>query len=293
MKNVMVDNWLLDDIVSKANAREFPESLSVLLAALVLWDNVYYPMNSASYWKEVNVEKSKWQREIESLQEAVCFFDDNNEAFDVEQRLFFTNNRDLFDEDTTAVVAVGALRYLSLSNSRGLDYLPCAQRRQFIAKYPNVCKTVIDRIDTLRPLDKEVKEFINDLNKEYDSNFLSIKAPILTKYIRDNTPEDMSHVEFALHLRHEGPVVQYRRYLDEVENAINHQNIRELIRLGEYSKEIVRDIVNSDDTIISAQYNILPMPGISVSKSTNISKKLHLTFLKELVNNAINGALRK
>ena len=52
MNNVMVDNWLLEDAVInlQRNPTEPSKSLSDLLMAIVLWDNVYYPRKGHCAW---------------------------------------------------------------------------------------------------------------------------------------------------------------------------------------------------------------------------------------------------
>ena len=67
MKEVMVDNWLLEDIVDQSNDSTIPESLCVLLSALVLWDNVLYPFNDKDYWRRIDISNTKWEREINSI----------------------------------------------------------------------------------------------------------------------------------------------------------------------------------------------------------------------------------
>lgn len=283
MNGVMVDNWLLEELIDQSNNNSVPESLCLLLSAIVLWDSVEFPLNSNNYWRKVDVSANKWSREIESLRNTLGALDDVGEAYDYEKRVFFKENRHLFDEDVSEVVGIGALRYLKLSNSCGLDYLPCSKRREFICKYPNICKQSISRINSLEPLDREIKEFLDDLSRAFGGNYFSIEHPVLVDYILRNTPEDMSYVDYALHLKCEGPVIQYRRYLEELEKAINNQNIMELIKLRNYSKEVVQDIVNTNSsTIISADLNLFPIPSIAISKSIDAAKKMHITFLENL-----------
>ena len=79
MKNVMVDNWLLEDAVIRLqrNPTEPSKSLSDLLMAIVLWDNVYYPCKGHSaWWTEVQPDLQDYLLPIEDdgidgLQEAL------------------------------------------------------------------------------------------------------------------------------------------------------------------------------------------------------------------------------
>ena len=55
MERVMVDNWLLEEAV--INLRDEPEkpgkSLSDLLMAILLWDEVCFPENQNNYWRSI------------------------------------------------------------------------------------------------------------------------------------------------------------------------------------------------------------------------------------------------
>lgn len=289
MKEVMVDNWLLEDIVDQSNYSTIPESLCVLLSALVLWDNVLYPFNNRDYWRRTVIANTKWEREINSIRNNLCFFDDRKEEYQKEQEQFFRNNIAVIDKNISEAVGVGALRYICVSNKHGYDYLPCSDRNVFIKQHAEICRDSINRLDMLLPLDKEIDEFLKDLSNVFGGAFFSVSRPVLVDYIIQNTPQDMSYVDYAMHLKYYGSVIQYRQYLQNVEDSLNHCNLNELIRLKQYSQEVVNDITKMDSSILSAEFNILPLPQFSLIKDINISKKkMHLTFLKELARFSFN-----
>ena len=75
-----------------------------------------------------------------------------------------------------------------------------------------------------------------------------------------------------------------------LEKAFNKHDLRELSRLRSYSKEVVEGIINMDRTIASADFNILPTPGVSFNRSKDISiNKIHLTFLEDLAKFSLAG----
>ena len=305
----MVDNWLLEDIVDQSNDNIIPESLCVLLSALVLWDNVRYPLNDKDYWRRKDISNTKWEREIYSIRDNLSYFDDRREEYQKEQERFFRKNIAVNNKNISKAVGVGALRYLSVSNKHGFDYLPCSDRGKFIKQHAELCRDSVNKLDVnrldvnrldvnrfdmLSPLDKEIDEFLKDLSKAFGNAFFSVKRPVLVDYIIQNTPQDMSYVDYAIHLKHHGAVVQYRRYLQDVEDALNNYNLMELIRIRQYSKEVVDDVAKMDSSVLTAEFNILPIQALSLSKDINISKKkMQLTFLKELARFSFNGRILK
>ena len=288
MKEVMVDNWLLEDIVEQSNDNIIPESLGVLLSALVLWDDVKYPLNNRDYWRRVDISNTRWEREIVSLRNNLCSFDDKNEEYQKEQERVFREKIAVIDKKVSKAVGVGALRYITVSRQHGFDYLPCYERKKFIKQYAEFCRDSVNRIDSLLPLDKEIDEFLKDLSKAFGNAYFSVKRPVLVDYIIQNTPPEMSYVDYAMHLKQYGAVIQYRKYLQEVEEAINQCNLMELIKLRQYSKEVVLDVTKIDSSVLTAEFNLLPM-GIGLSRDIKTPKKMSITFLKELARFSFKG----
>ena len=290
MKKVMVDNWLMEDVICNYDRKGISESYGNVLSALVLWDEIQFPTNERDFWKHVNIPDDRWAREVEILRQNIKPIDDVDELFDKERRSFFRCNKDIFDESITEVVGVGAMRYLSLSNYLGLDYLPCEKRREFMHRYPDICRESFNRINSLKPLDSEIEKVIDEITQEFGSCFLTISRPVLVDYIRDNTPKDMTYVEFALKLRKTRPVIQYRRLLNDIETNLNKGNIREVNKLREYSKEMVRDIVKIKPLkYVSANFNVLALPSLSVPTDIRLPRGMHLTFLEDLIDYSFYG----
>lgn len=181
----------MEDVICNYDRKGISESYGNVLSALVLWDEIQFPTNERDFWKHVNIPDDRWAREVEILRQNIKPIDDADELFDKEKRSFFRCNKDIFDESITEVVGVGAMRYLSLSNYLGLDYLPCEKRREFIHRYPDICRESFNRINSLKPLDSEIEKVIDEITQEFGSCFLTISRPVLVDYIRDNTPKDI------------------------------------------------------------------------------------------------------
>ena len=282
----MVDNWFLEDVVKYLldEKKNVPDSYEELLMAIVLWDEVCYPQNAFNWWNSIP----------SLIQNRLCPIDDTKNNGIPGVRL----------QSAEGPINM-VLHYMALSSNYDCDYLPCSHRR--ISKD---CYTLLNHallaIEMQRNLDKAIKEYYRETYKVLSEfSQLEIKMPILVKYIFDNTPEGMTHFDFAFHLRNEGPVIRYKQYLNKVKDALEHQNWKELRYLLRCSEDTVVDVLSLDKkTLGSITFNILPVPSISlkfrsinasISESPSFSiknigscRRLHLTFLRDLATYAIN-----
>ena len=286
MNKVMVDNWFLEDVVNffLDEKKNTPDSYEELLMAIVLWDEVCYPLNSFNWWNSIPSH--------------------------IQDRLF-----PIDDTKHNGVPGIGlqsidapinmALHYMALSSNHGCDYLPCFRRRTADDCYRLLDLALLE-IHMQRNLDRAVKEYYRETYKILSEfSRFEIKMPILAKYILDNTPEGMTPFDYAFHLRNEGPVIKYKQYLNKVEDALENQNWKDFRYLLRCSEDTIADVLSLDKkSFESVTFNILPVPSISLKfrgVDTSISgapsfsiktdgsyRRLHLTFLKDLTTYAIN-----
>lgn len=283
MNSIMVDNWLMQDIVNNTlnKQNQISDSYAKLLSAIVLWDKIYYPMNEMSLpWKEHSTN---------AIIGAINSFSDFDYLFE-EEALSLYN--EFYKEQELRTVAQGAIRYLLLSNHLGLDYLPFAERSNFLKKHnPSDIIKKLDRFDYIKILDSSIEDYFKEFNERFKREVFKIERPVLIDFIIQNTPQEMSYLDFALHLKHEGPVIQYRKYLAEIEEAMEKQEWYVLNEMIQCSEEIVAKTVNMDKMCIgTVEVQIAPMPSISISKDIKLSKKkIHLSFLEDLTKFAFDG----
>ena len=314
MTKIMVDNWFMEEVVSDIKGKKINQSdyYERLLMAIVLWDEVYYPKNKYNYWNAISSE----------VKNALLPLDDDNESGKEEaiKRLYDYKKipideyyrlkcKEPFLFRREDAINCGAIRYLMLSSSNGLDYLPCDERREFLFKYlnENTIRTYLSRMNLQNNLTKTIEEYYVESYKMLaDFTNLKIKMPILSKYIFENTPESMTPVDFAFHLKNEGQVVKYRKYLDEIENALETQDWKELRYLNRCSEDAVNSVLLLDKKRLKGiTVRILPTPsimfntsnvaaGLSLSPSFSINnfeklfRKFNLTFIKDITKYAID-----
>lgn len=312
MNNVMVDNWLLEDAVInlQRNPMEPSKSLSDLLMAIVLWDNVYYPRKGHSTW---------WTEVQPDLQDYLLPIEDNGldglqEALGDVSRVRTKSPEQQDEGDGTQeplIVSSSAFRYLRLSSQNNCDYLPVRERQEYLAKNllftDSKVRDMLVKIGSQKMLDKQVKAYVEEsLKALLDMPKVEFKMPVLTSYILKDTPVGMSPVEYAFHLRQEGAVIRYREYLAELANTIERQDWKEYRRLIGCATDAIQGVLTMDKGRIgSINAGIFPTLSATLetpyfTASTDPQKllalklenfkrrKYHLTFLRDLTKHGIN-----
>ena len=312
MNNVMVDNWLLEDAVInlQRNPTEPSKSLSDLLMAIVLWDNIYYPRKGHSaWWTEVLPDLQDYLLPIvddglDSLQEALGDVSRVRTRPPEKQ-----NESDSMKEPL--IVSSSAFRYLRLSSQNDCDYLPVRERQEYLAKNllftDSKVRDMLVKIGSQKMLDKQVKVYVEEsLKALLDMPKVEFKMPVLSSYILKDTPAGMSPVEYAFHLRQEGSVIRYREYLAELANTIERQDWKEYRRLIGCATDAIQGVLTMDKGRISS-INAGIFPTLSATLETPYftastdpqklltlklenfkHRKYHLTFLRDLTKHGIN-----
>lgn len=314
MKNVIIDNWLLCNAVNyimeknQANQDEYCD----LLMALLLWDNIYYPYNEYNFWMETNSEVGN----------ALQALDDTNENWKndslielyeykgyKENEIYNMLNKQNYIISEEDMIRASAIRYMRLGIEYESDYMPCAERREFIreyCEYKNIMR-VLNRMKFQCVIDKLVYKYYEDAYRALiEFKNIRIKIPLLARFILDKCPNEMSPINFALHLKHDGRIVRYREYLNQIESAVEMQSWEELRCLINCSDDAIKDVITmGKKSITHVSINLLPLPsvmltanklriGISNSPTLSISHELprrrfNLTFLKDLTRCAIDN----
>lgn len=283
MNGIMVDNWSTHEIVTDLynHDKEISENYGKLLSAVLLWDELYYPHNERSLLWQI-MKKIKADTLLKPI-------DDESHLFDKEAKSVYLEH---YQNDESSIVAKEAIRYLLLSNFKGLDYFPSSDRATFLNKYnPQNIVSKLDRFDFVRIIDKEIVDYFTEYNSVFGRNVFEIKRPVLVDYIIQNTPKEMTYFEFAMQLRNERSIVQYRDYLSKLEIALENREWKILNELLCISKEIVNDVAKLDKTSIGTiGVSVSPLPSLSFSKEVTINRrKIQLTFLEQLSKFAFNG----
>ena len=306
MNKIMVDNWFMEEVVADINDNKVHSSKNYadLLMSIVLWDEVYYPQNARNWWNSFPSQVQNALQPIEDIEEQ------RNKSNIIRNGIsipFYTEKMRL------DIITATALHYAKLSSQNGCDYLPCKERYTFLLKYmsPQNVQKSLARIKMQDDLDKSIEEYYTDTYKALlDFSDLKLEMPVLVNFIFDNTPKGMTPVDYAFHLKNEGAVIKYRKYLSHVEEALEKQNWKDLRFLLRCSSDAVSDITSLDkNNLGSVGVRILPMPSIlleyngvnasispvssfeirkSIKKTFRKMRKINLAFIKDLTNYAIN-----
>lgn len=283
MNAIMVDNWSAQEIaLDTYNLKEeISDNYGKLLSAILLWDEIYYPLNEkAVMWGKMQNGK------INSVLKPI---DDNLHMFETEASGIYA---EFYHDVESSIIAKEGIRYLLLSNYKGLDYFPSSKRSAFFQKYnPSNIAHKLNRLDFIGTLDEEINDYFAEYNAKFGKKAFEIQRPILSDFIIQNTPHDMSYIEFAMQLRNEKSILQYRKYLADLEIALENREWIRLTELFNLSHEAVSNVTKLDKKSMGTiGVSVSPLPSLSYSKEIEISKrKVHLTFLDKLSSFAFDG----
>lgn len=284
MNGILLDNWTLEDIYSE-EIENCEKTYNDLLEAIILWDNLYYPENSSSSWW-------KYISDNNGLKDIITPLFDNEKMFEIETKEIY-NSVPSF-KSYTKTVGMGGIRYALLSNGNGFDYFPCTKRSAFLSQkiIKEKIQQTITRHDLMETFDKEALRYYKELNDFLGGEIIKFKTPILADYILQNTPSDMSCIEYALQLRMDKHVLRYRKYLGEVEHAINNAQWHVLSEFKYVTEELVQDIIKKKPCTFSMTVGVFTLPSINIEIPFRLHKKyIHLSFLRDLgkfINNRNN-----
>lgn len=278
MQGILMDNWSIQNVITydcEDNRKSYNKEYIDLLEAIVLWDDLYYPENThSSFWKYIGQDHSI-KKIIKPLQ------DDGKEwDGEIEEILKGINSTNNFNE----IVYKGAVKYLLFSNKNGLNYFP-SEKRSIFLEQSNLFDSFrhISRFNIIRTFDSEIMKYYDEFNKFFGKNLFSFEIPLLADFIIQNTPNNMSHIDYAIKLREDKHVVAYRKYLNEIEMAINNAQWDKLLKFEQETKGLVKDIFEAKKIVDSISVNLLALPSFSISTANlPFKKNVHLSFLRKL-----------
>lgn len=314
MNNIIVDNWFMTEVAGDISQNRIQESkaYSDLLSAIVLWEEVFYPKNSRNWWNQYPELKDRLHpvENVDFGSVDYLFYHGTDGLGHVKDQY----RPRMKDE----LVVKGALHYMMLSSHYNCDYLPCSDRQAYLFKDEvsseiiSSAMSTLSRIERMGVLDKSIRQYYEEIYKKLFSvsqNHIKMpefKMPILVNYIFDKCEGEMLPIDYAFHLRNEGPVVQYREYLSRVQESFESQKLDELNYLLHCSDDAVSDVMSINKSIGYIDVSIFPLPSIlfnlkdvhgSISASPSLGikhnfnkprKHVQLTFLRDLTHYAIH-----
>ena len=279
MNTIMVDNWVVQEVIYNSFNTQMSEEYAKYLSAIVLWDKIYYADNEYSH---------AWNYLPSTIRSVLNPIQDRDNLFEDEARKLYCDRYSLYPE----IVAKRAIRYMLFSNYCGCNYFPCAKRAHFLKENnPYGIVNEISRFDYIKTLDEEINEYFYKMFEKLGRYDFRIKRPVLVDFIIQNTKDAESYIDSALRIKEEKSVVQYRKYLSDIEAAVERKEWNLLKDMIAYSEDIVKNTVCLDcKNIGTIDVTIAPVPSISYSKNIELKRrKMHLNFLEELGNFAFHG----
>lgn len=312
MKGIMVDNWFMEEVIADIREQNIHNSrcYSDLLMALVLWDEVYYPLNNYNWWNSVDsqvqnvllpLDDSDEKGKMESLKKLYYNYKYRGLSEDDIYWLKWKNNNMVESDD---IVGTGAIRYLELSKRNELDYLPCEKRQNFLREYLSknnmkfTFQSMCSRLNLQDEVTKEIERYFEEgFQGMIDFSEFPIEMPVLANFIIGNATDGMSPIDFALYLKNEKSVIRYRKYLDEIDYNFRKQKWREVKYLLKCSHDAIESVISMDkQRVMTTSVNIFPVIGIELQMTGNILETIkkfknnyRFAFLKHIVEYGITN----
>lgn len=283
MGHILIDNISLNsalEIYLNGDAN-FKTDFTVqnYLFGIVLWDSIF----SLEKRKSRQVGDSKTSdfyvdNRFHITNIVLDYGDIDNEASDIAFDMYESKvNEPEFQiiEDT--------FFYILLSQKVNMNLLLSKERSEFFVK-SKISEKFFHRLDLIGMLEKEVKEYYDEINRKIGKNFITFECPLLVDYICNNSSNLKDAIELADHIRKEKDVIEFRKAMDKLENALCEGD---LLLFNEYISvipDIVSDITNKDKKSKTVNLVLSATPSITmpIELESGRKKMLHVDFLTDL-----------
>ena len=295
MNNVLIDNWSLENIIHDLDNIDLllrNPTFHNILEALFLWDNIYFPKNEFSLYWNLLLEDSVLKNILIPLED--------NEEFEEESRALY--NIHYRQNHYTENIACGAIRYIMLSADNRIDYLPCPQRSEFIQE-SNINKLLFNygqmpvngrnnipmpRKELWSTLDRELKKYYIEFEKQYSNSYYEVELPVLANYIIYSKPDNINYFEYARSLKRKLFADILIKYIEKTEKDIANGNFVANNVFKNDMKDIVDSICSNDRRLITVRSAKL-FPTLSYSFYLNDIRKINFIFARKIVKYAVTN----
>lgn len=176
-----------------------------------------------------------------------------------------------------------ALDYWWTANVLGLDYMPSVSRQILLRQFD--IDSVFLRKDVIDKLDQELLHFYDCTNGHLVTKKIHFNTSVLLDYIFQQATTDQPDeiLEKTIDLRYSSKVVNFRKELNELDDAWSSGNIK---HINEYFWEIENIIKKLGDPGENHKLNITISFPPAISFDINFPKRrpVQAVFLKELAN---------
>lgn len=274
MSSILLDNWGLQlafRYMQGCQGKDFVDAFQNLLLGTVLWDKVYYiPNYETMFWLD-QAHSSRFTELLFPLPN--CLYCNTSSITDLPQ-----NN------EYPPVISQGAIEYLSLARGNHINYLPCPKRAQFLQRN-NIPTLLFDRSDLTESLNKEIKEFYEEINSKLGKNLIHFELPLFADYVLKTSNGFANIVDAILYLRKTKEIKLFKQWSDDLDEALAKGDILEI----GYALNMVPDIVtkyrelieSSDPSKVNVHLSLAPELSFDFPLPRRL-KKSQAIFLVEL-----------
>ncbi len=273
MADIVIDNWTLQRAaVSINNTYEHlatpNEEYVRLIEAVILWDNVYFLNNEFSgAWKDI-LWRFGYQNYLTPF---------SGGSLDDED--FGENRQNTIYND---IIQKGAIKYSNFCNKHHVAYLPSRERAEYL-KQCNFIEAYINRKDVMNFLDKTLVDYYTSVNERFGVNKIKFSFPVLFDFVAANTTDNF-FLKTALQIREEKEVVQFRKWLSDIEQNLQCGNLLELEKLLVYLPDLINNLtkVTSPKRMADLQLGLSPGINLPITVGGSTKHLVHADFLRTL-----------
>lgn len=121
------------------------------------------------------------------------------------------------------MTAEDVIRYILLGYNLGVNICLSSERTKFV-KLKHFDDYFFTRLDMINMLEKEVKDFYNEINNRIGKNIICFQSPLLFDCICKEAKDFNQVLDIAIKLKNEKHIIEDRRTMDEMENCLNKGN---------------------------------------------------------------------
>lgn len=280
------------------------DSLLNIVNAIILWDDLYvfhermssYYIGGIDYFKQYSdnfhkiIAPLRLPKDLEKI-EFECF-SDFYESAGMNVDILKSNLEDIYIPGDVVNKLLGneaqgyrAITYLLAANIHGMDYMPSIQRQVMLERYDY--NSFFLRKDVIDKIDKELLHYYNRVNEHLPVKRIHYSFPVLLDYLLDKYSMD-DIIKGAFELKHTKSLVDFRKEMDELDQAWENGNIKTVEKYFVEIEHIIDKLPNS--TIFNKKFNVTISfpPALSFDMTIPHKRLVHSVFLKDLAFYGIN-----
>lgn len=186
--------------------------------------------------------------------------------------------------------------YQAISQCLGIPYLAHPFRVDSVIN--NNSQNSFSRKDVIKRVDEELNAYYSYINAELGRDLYRFHYPVLIDMIKQNASAPEDELLFAMELREESDVSDFRKAINTIEQAVQDGKSQELLGELEFVSDLAKKIttkykgkgVTQGEFSISIPFSVstsIPWPQIMLRDLKN-KYKPQATFIRRLIDYGVN-----